>query len=45
VLSDPAATPEAADALPVEFIALSSSLWTAQPAATAALFATAMEQA
>ncbi|HTN61532.1 MAG TPA: thiamine phosphate synthase [Devosia sp.] len=44
VLSDPAATPEIAQAVEVEFIALSTSLWADQPAATAARFATAMEQ-
>jgi len=45
VLSDPAATPEIANILAVEFVALSTSLWTDQPVATAARFATAMEQA
>ena len=45
VLSDPAATPAMAQSLDVEFIALSASLWTDQPAAAAAQFATAMEQA
>ncbi|WP_375452226.1 thiamine phosphate synthase [uncultured Devosia sp.] len=43
VLSDPAATPQTAQTAAVEFIALSDSLWTAQPAATAAGFAQAME--
>jgi thiamine-phosphate pyrophosphorylase len=45
VLSDPAATPETTDAAAVEFVALSTSLWNDQPAATAARFAAAMEQA
>jgi thiamine-phosphate pyrophosphorylase len=45
VQSDPGATPELARTADVEFIALSTSLWTAQPAATAAQFAAAMEQA
>jgi thiamine-phosphate pyrophosphorylase len=44
VLSDPAATPEIAQAAEVEFIGLSDSLWADQPAAIAARFATAMEQ-
>jgi thiamine-phosphate pyrophosphorylase len=45
VLSDPSATPALARSAEVEFIALSASLWTGQPAATAAQFAAAMEQA
>ena len=46
VLSDPAATPDGAQTAAVEFIALSSSLWSSgQPAATASQFAAAMEQA
>jgi thiamine-phosphate pyrophosphorylase len=45
VLSDPAATPDIALARDVEFIGLSTSLWSDQPAATIARFADAMEQA
>jgi len=45
VLSDPAATPETAQSAAVEFVALSASLWSEQPAATMASFAAAMEQA
>lgn len=45
VLSDPAATPDNAQSAAVEFIALSASLWSEQPAATMASFAAAMEQA
>ena len=45
VLSDPAATPETTQSAAVEFVALSASLWSEQPAATMASFAAAMEQA
>ena len=46
VLSDPAIAPDAVSATPVEFVALSTPLWSAaDPAADIARFATAMEQA
>ena len=45
VLSDPAVTPETAQSAAVEFVALSASLWSTEPAATMASFAAAMEQA
>lgn len=46
VLSDPSITTDNAADLPVEFIALSDSLWSApDPAAAIASFAAAMEQA
>ena len=45
ILSDPAATPDTARSAEVEFVALSASLWSADPVATMATFAAAMEQA